>query len=175
MHQRLYLIGFMGSGKSHTGRWLASRLNYTFLDLDELLEARAGKTIAELFAQEGEARFRALEAEALRDTRHWLRLVVACGGGTPCHADNMAWMNTHGLTLYLEVPAAVLVKRLATGVDHRPLLKGLDLESLPAFIERRLAERAPFYQQAAITLRVNDERESADEIFARHWERITGH
>lgn len=147
---RIYLVGFMGSGKSHTGRQLAQLLGYPFLDLDALIEERAGMDIPSIFAREGENGFRQREREALHSTRRLEEIIVACGGGAPCFFDNMEWMNQHGLTIYLEAPVPVLAQRLMPGREHRPLIAGLAEEDLPAFIEEKLANRDPIYRQSQI-------------------------
>jgi len=96
--RRFYLIGFMGSGKSFLGRRLANALQLPFLDLDDYLEEWSGRSIPRIFEESGEEAFRKLESEALRDTARLPSAVIACGGGTPCFGDNMAWMNAHGIT-----------------------------------------------------------------------------
>ena len=147
---RIYLVGFMGSGKSHTGRQLAQLLGYPFLDLDALIEERAGIDIPAIFAREGESGFRRREREALHSTRQLEEIVVACGGGAPCFFDNMDWMNRNGLTVYLEAPVEVLAQRLTPGREHRPLIAELSENELPAFIEEKLAGRDPVYRQSQI-------------------------
>src|ERR1700731_760133 len=92
----IFLIGFMGSGKTTLGRKLAHRLDYEFIDLDQVLEARAGMTIAEYFTQFGEDAFRKLESQVLKQTPYPANAVVSTGGGLPCFFDNMEWMNVHG-------------------------------------------------------------------------------
>lgn len=147
---RIYLIGFMGSGKSYFGYQLAELFDYRFIDLDELIEKEAGMDIPAIFSQEGEDGFRQREREALHHTRHCEQTIIACGGGAPCFFDNMAWMNQHGLTIYLEASVQVLVERLLPGREHRPLIAALPEKELHAFIEKKLAGRAPIYRQAQI-------------------------
>lgn len=150
--QHLFLLGFMGCGKSYWGRMLSQELAVPFLDLDDLITTRAGKTIAEIFADQGESGFRALERDALHSLADRPPSIVAAGGGTPCFGDNMDWMNAHGQTVYLNTPSTLLVQRLRHEKEVRPLLSGVKDAELQAFIEIKLAERAPFYMQAQVVL-----------------------
>ena len=150
MTSNIYLTGFMGCGKSHTGHRLADLLGLPFLDLDAAVETAAGKTINAIFADDGEAAFRDLETEALHATRHGPVSVIATGGGAPCFNDNMTWMNARGKTVFLDPPPAVLLARLEAGRAHRPLLQtGAELST---FVARKLASRRPFYEKAQIQL-----------------------
>src|SRR5512133_3442701 len=101
-NQVIYLIGFMGSGKSTAGRELARLLGWSFTDLDTEVEKREGKTIRQIFAQKGEEYFRNLETKVLRDLNTLANSVISTGGGTPCHSDNMDFMLENGLTIYLK-------------------------------------------------------------------------
>ncbi len=148
----VYLIGFMGAGKSHHGRWLAGELGVPFHDLDTLVEEENGATIAELFTLRGEAGFRKLERDALLHTSELGHSIVATGGGTPCHFDNMAWMNENGCTLYLDVPVGVLASRLKKERELRPLLSGVKEEELEQFIGKLLEHRMAFYRHAHATV-----------------------
>ena len=173
---RIYLIGFMGSGKSRAGRKLAPTLQLPFVDLDDRIEAAAGCSISDFFARHGESAFRQLEARCLRQTEAVSGLIVACGGGTPCYHDNMAWMNRAGLTVFLDPPLEVLAERLQRGRAHRPLLKGMaDSDTLRTFIREKLDRRRPFYEQAAIQLRPDDENVEAADLIVEHIPDIIGH
>ncbi len=145
---RVYLIGFMGSGKTTFGKRLAKQLGYTFVDTDKLIETQEGMTIPDIFALSGEAHFRALEQTVLHQTAHQTNAVIACGGGTPCFFDNIAWMRANGVVVYLKVPEKELFKRLQQASVKRPLLAGLDDAQLTAFIRDKTAERAAYYEQA---------------------------
>ncbi len=176
MNRRIYLIGFMGSGKSFTGRRLAAELGLPFLDLDHYLEEKAGRTIFRIFEEEGEAAFRKMEAAALRETDRFSAAVIACGGGTPCFGDNMEWMNAYGLTIYLETPVELLVERLISETAHRPLLRGLDRPGLRRYIEDKLAHRAPYYGRASVIMhQTADRSEDLVRELIDHLEDITGH
>lgn len=153
MNDHVFLIGFMGSGKTRWGQILAEKLDRPFLDLDEFIEENEGKTIAEIFAESGENGFRILERENLLRLAALPPTVVATGGGTPCFFDNMAWMKRHGTTIYFEVLPHILFERLKNERERRPLLKNLDENELKNFIQNRLNEREPFYQQADFSLK----------------------
>jgi len=156
---KIYLTGFMGAGKTWVGRALASQLNFRFLDLDEWLEAGEGKTVASIFSEAGEPAFRKLEAEYLRATARFSNTVIATGGGTPCFFENMDWMNHNGITVYLQASPVLLAARLRSEKESRPLLAGLDDGELPLFIQKKISDRAVFYQQAHLQLEVLDDME----------------
>lgn len=144
---KIFLIGFMGCGKSTKAKQLASRLNCPVIDLDAVIVVEQGKTIAEYFAENGEAAFRKLESETLKNYDYPETCIVATGGGLPCFFDNMEWMNANGQTVYLQMTPPQLVSRLHNR-EKRPLLKGMDDEQLLAFVEMKLAERNAFYTRA---------------------------
>jgi shikimate kinase len=146
----VYIIGFMGSGKSTAGKKLASALGWTFIDLDKRIEETAGKSIAEIFSQDGEEKFRSLETEVLRSLKSQVKTIVSTGGGTPCHADNMTFMLDTGLTVYLKMSAGQLAKRLLGSTDGRPVLKNVPDGKLYSFIDEKLAVREKFYNKANI-------------------------
>lgn len=154
----------MGCGKSTMGKRLAQKLGYTFVDLDHQIEKSLGTTIGEYFAAHGEAAFRKLESETLKTFDYQVNTVVATGGGVPCFFDNMDWMNENGLSVYMEMPAAALAKRLEGGKDKRPLLKDMNEARMIEFIENKLAERDIFYKRALLT--VNGINLSADAMRA---------
>ncbi len=156
---RIFLIGFMGSGKSHVGRQLAKAAQMPFLDLDDYIEQQEQRPIRDIFAQEGEAAFRQMERAALHRTAELPEAVIACGGGTPCFFDNMDWMNRHGVTVYLQTPADILFQRLQAGKNKRPLLATLDDAALQSYITNKLNEREPFYLQAGVVYHVQQLRE----------------
>ena len=144
----VFLIGFMGCGKSYWGQRIAEALNCPFLDLDTFIEDQTGQTIPRLFEAFGEAGFRERERQCLHQTAALLPGIVATGGGAPCFFDNMDWMNANGHTVYLQVPVPVLAVRLLPERAARPLLQAVPPEGLEAFIEERLALRRPFYEKA---------------------------
>lgn len=147
---RIYLIGYMGSGKSSVGKKLAHRMNYAFLDLDEYLENDQKKSVSELFAEKGEAAFRMLERMALHHTFSLENCIISTGGGTPVYFDNIDLMKKHGLCIYLKASIDVVLNRLQHHLDTRPLLAKLSKEELAEFIQNQLIERSPFYEKATI-------------------------
>jgi shikimate kinase len=150
--QILYIIGFMGSGKSTAGKKLASLLGWSFIDLDKSIEDQTGKTIPELFSLHGEDHFRNVESEVLRSLKSQINTVISTGGGTPCHGDNMDFMLKTGLTLYLKLTPGQLKSRLSESKGERPLIKDLTDEGLLRFIEDKLASREKWYNSAEITM-----------------------
>lgn len=140
----------MGCGKTTLGRKLAANLGCEFIDLDHVLEAHAGMTIAQYFEKSGEAAFRKLESEILQQTTYPEHAIIATGGGLPCFFDNMEWMNAHGKTIYIKLSPKTLAQRLENEKDERPLLREKQGDELVDFIAGKLTEREPFYNQAAI-------------------------
>lgn len=144
----IFFIGFMGCGKTTWGRKLANYLGYQFMDLDHILEAKAGMPIAEYFAQYGQDAFRQLESQVLKETEYPANAIVSTGGGLPCFFDNLEWMNANGQTLYIKLTPQTLAERLDKGKTTRPLIAGKHGEELVTFIAGKLAEREGFYNQA---------------------------
>ena len=130
---RIYLIGFMGAGKTYWGRQLGQKLGIPFFDLDELIEDDAGKSVNSIFEEEGEEYFRTREKEILyMVTESHDSMVLSCGGGAPCFFNNIDYMNQKGITVWLNTPIDTLLSRLKEEKHTRPLLKGLDDEALRA-------------------------------------------
>lgn len=150
---RIFLIGFMGCGKSTLGRKLASELNLTFIDLDSFLEEKYFKTIPQIFAEEGEDAFRKKERKVLEEVCGFDDVILATGGGAPCFFDNMDLMNNAGFCVFLDVEISSLVNRLIHAKTERPLIKGKSPAELHGFIEALLAKRRPFYEKARYILK----------------------
>ena len=150
---RIYLVGFMGSGKSSLGKRLARRLEVPFIDLDDEVEQLAGKSIPEIFEELGELHFRKLENEALRKTIEHSSAVIATGGGTPCYFDNMEFINQSGASVYLRLSPQSLAWRLENTQKKRPLLMNYKGDDLLHYIEQKLQEREPWYLQSACVLK----------------------
>jgi len=155
---RIFLVGLPGAGKSTVGKYLAQELSYSFIDLDERIEALAGQPIREIFQQAGEQHFRDLERDALRSITE-TEVVVATGGGAPCFHGNMEWMNANGLTVFLNPPLDVILARIAHET-HRPLLKGNPKETLEGLMEKREG----FYKKARLATSATDSHEILKEI-----------
>ena len=168
----LFLVGYMGCGKSTLGRKLARRLGVDFVDTDALVEEREGASVADVFRYEGEERFRQAERRVLDEVIAGNPfVVVSTGGGLPTWSDNMARMNDAGHTVYLRRSAEQIARRLSPyGRRKRPRLQGLNDEELVAFMERDMAAREPFYAQA--TLIVDCDWLSDEEVVEFILERI---
>jgi len=140
----------MGSGKSTTGRKIASSLRWSFIDIDRLIEEDNGLSVADLFAIRGEQYFREAERKALITASARSRTVVACGGGTPCSTENIAIMKETGVIMYLKLPVDILVSRLEKSKTVRPLLMKNGETDLAVRVQELLAKRAVWYEQADI-------------------------
>lgn len=135
LKKHVFLIGFMGVGKTTNGKKLAQALNRNFIDLDDLFVEQAGMSISDYFKVYGEENFRIKEREILQNLSIPEPAIIATGGGAPCFFDNMEWMNEHGITIYLQIPAAALAKRLAASKRHkRPLIQDMSEEEILNFI-----------------------------------------
>jgi len=150
--RKIYIIGFMGCGKSTAGKKIASLLGWTFVDLDKKIEEHESKSIPEIFAQNGESYFRMVESEVLKDLKKHSEVVISTGGGTPCYGDNMDYMLETGLTLYLKLTPGQSKNRLINSKGERPLIKNLDDSGLLLFINEKLAEREIYYNRAEVTV-----------------------
>ncbi len=142
-------------GKTTIGRELAKRTGRMFYDLDWYIEERFRKHIPEIFAEEGEARFRDLEQRMLHELAEFQDVVVACGGGTPCYFDNMDYMNSVATTVYLKAKPETILAHLAIAKGKRPLLEGKEAEELSEYVHTQLAEREPFYNKAQHVVEVD--------------------
>ena len=154
-HNTVFLIGFMGSGKSYWGNIWSQQAGIPFYDLDTVIETQQQKTIAQIFEEKGEAYFRKIETSALENFTGNNHTIVACGGGTPCFNNNMKWMNSNGITIYLKASPDEIMMRVKNEQAQRPLIKNLQWEELLPFIEKKLEEREPFYRQAKYILPVS--------------------
>lgn len=150
--RKIYIIGFMGSGKTTAGKKLATAMGWSFIDLDNKIEEEAGKTIPELFSEYGEEYFRYTETNVLRRLKCQADTVISTGGGAPCHSDNMNFMLDTGLTIYLKLTPVQLCSRLSESDGERPLIKNMDHENLLEFIKEKLSVREEWYKLAAITV-----------------------
>ena len=148
---RVYLVGYMGVGKSTLGKKLAKGLNLSFVDLDSFIEEKYQKTIVNIIEQDGENYFRSLEASCLKEVGALENVLISTGGGTPTISINREFMLKNGLVVYLEMNSRSLFHRLKNARHNRPLLKEKNEEELQAFIIQHLNERKPFYSQAHIT------------------------
>lgn len=150
---RIYLIGFMGSGKTHWGKKLSHKLKLPFFDLDRVIEEKEGKSIASIFAKMGEEYFRMLEKEVLHlVTESHESFVMSCGGGTPCFFNNIDYIKSRGTAVWLNCTVENLYNRLVKEKEKRPLIRNFTDEELRSYIIRKNSDRKIFYRQAAVIL-----------------------
>jgi shikimate kinase len=150
---KIFLIGFMGSGKTHWGRLLSEKLNIPFFDLDEQIVQHEGKSVLELFNEKGEEHFRLLEKDLLYIIAgSHASFVMACGGGTPCYYNNIEYMKQEGTVVWINAPLEILFERLVKEKDKRPLIRNLSDEQLKSFIYKKYAGRKLYYEQADVAV-----------------------
>ena len=145
---RIFLIGYMGAGKTTLGRALAKELNIQFIDLDSYIEERLCKSVSQIFAEKGEAGFRDIERRMLHEAGEFENVIISTGGGTPCFFDNIEYMNEQGTTVFLDVPVERLFIRLSIARKKRPLIMEKNDEELRNFITEQLTKRLPHYSKA---------------------------
>jgi shikimate kinase len=161
----VFLIGFMGSGKSFYAKGLSEYLHVPFVDLDQFIEKEQAISISEIFEKMGESAFRTLESVAIKQVyadllttnaenrqKNDILGVISCGGGTPCFNENMEWMNAHGLTIWINPPEDILLERLIKEKKTRPLVASLSEDHLKDFIQQKLLERKPYYVKAQFVI-----------------------
>lgn len=161
--KRIFLIGYMGAGKTTIGKDLASLLGLSFIDLDWYIEERYHKKISDLFEAEGESGFRLIERKMLKEVSQFENVLVATGGGTPCFFDNMDYMNLVGKTIYLKVTEEELADRLEVAKASRPLIADKNREELIHFIANTINKREPFYLRSQIVFKA-ETMNTKDEI-----------
>jgi len=154
--KRIFLIGYMGCGKTTVGSLLALKLGYSFIDLDTYIENRYVKKIAEIFAEKGENTFREIEHRMLAEVSELENVVVSTGGGAACFFNNIEIMNKSGISVYLKLSAKKLAERLHKAKAMRPLIKDKTDEELPVFISDGLSKREKFYMQASFIINNED-------------------
>jgi shikimate kinase len=148
MNENIFLIGFMGSGKSHWGHIWALQHTLAFYDLDTEIEKAFEMTVEEIFEKHGEEKFREIERYHLRKFDTKKSYLLSCGGGTPCFFDNLDWMKRHGTIIYLKASPEYILDRVMEETSKRPLLKKVNPSELLFFIEKKLKEREPVYLKA---------------------------
>lgn len=161
---RIFLIGYMGVGKTTAGRELAKLLNLEFVDLDHFIQNRYNKTIGQLFEEFGEDGFREIENKVLKEVAQFENVVISTGGGAPCFYDNMEVMNHAGITVYMKASPELLSERLNLCKEKRPLIKDKSEEELLLFVTNNLNHREVHYSQAQIIFEANElvNREDVD-------------
>jgi shikimate kinase len=154
----IFLIGFMGCGKTYVGQALADKLGFNFIDLDSAIEASAGKKIIDIFNDEGEAVFRTMETDTLHKI-YRENTVISTGGGTPCFADNMSWMKSRGLTIFLNPSIEIISERLKTEKSQRPLIAAVPDDELKNHIYKLYLQRLPYYEAADLSIAAEGEED----------------
>ena len=162
---RIFLIGYMGAGKTTLGRALAVELGVEFIDLDCYIEERFRKTISQIFAEKGEEEFRNIERRMLHEVGEFENVIISTGGGTPCFFDNIEYMSSQGTTVYLDVSVERLFIRLSIARSKRPLIKDKNDEELRAFIAEQLGKRLPHYSKAQYSFKA-EKLEDAPQVKA---------
>jgi shikimate kinase len=163
---KIFLIGFMGSGKTHWGKELSQKLQLPFFDLDEQVVNSENQSINDIFEHQGEEYFRQKETEILHIlTESHSSFIMACGGGAPCYFNNIDYMNQAGVTVWLNAHIDILFKRLMVEKAHRPLLKNFSDDQLRAYIIRKFSDRKIYYEQAKVF--IDDEETSTDKVIEK--------
>lgn len=167
MKPLVFLVGFMGAGKTTLGKKLANKLQLPVFDLDTYIESKAGKSIAKIFAQDGEATFRTMESNylgSLIEETNTTGAILSLGGGTPCFNNNMEIILKSGVAVYLNPPIGVTLSRIENTGNTRPLIANKSKEELRVYVENVLAERSKYYAQAQITF--DSSKSSASDVNA---------
>jgi shikimate kinase len=145
---RIYLVGYMGAGKTTLGMAFANRENLSFIDLDTFIENRFHQTVRQIFDEQGENAFREMERRTLHEVADFENVVISTGGGAPCFFDNMDFMNATGTTVYLTAAIDELARRLEPHIHTRPVLQDLSGDDLQQHIAQNIAARSAWYGQA---------------------------
>ena len=161
----VYLVGFMGSGKSTLGKKMANSLGFTRIDLDEVIETKTALPIKNIFTFWGEDKFRNIESECLKELNAEEGMVVSCGGGTACFHNNMDWMKNRGITVFIDLSLSHIISRLILNPKKRPLLVEKTEDEIKIFVEELYQKRIPFYQMAQ--LRFNPMEDDYDEFIQK--------
>lgn len=151
----IVIVGYMCVGKTTVGRSLAKQLGCSFYDLDWYIEERFRKKVPQIFAEQGEEKFRDLERRMLHEVAEFENVVVSCGGGTPCFFDNMTYLNETATTVYMKASVETVLEHLRISKGERPLLTGKGEEELRTFVTEQLAAREPYYEQAQYTVNID--------------------
>jgi len=150
---KIFIIGYMCSGKSTVGKRLAQKLNYSFIDLDFYFEKKFHISVDDFFTKYGENAFRKIETQLLNEILVKDNIVISTGGGTPCFNENMNVMRKNGVSIYLKMHINSLKDRIINSKKKRPLLKNITNENVTDFLSNHLNEREAFYQQADYTVK----------------------
>ncbi|MFY0607251.1 MAG: shikimate kinase [Cyclobacteriaceae bacterium] len=159
---KIYLVGMPGSGKSYLGKPLALKLNAPFIDMDDVIESREGRSISDIFSQSGEDYFRQVESNVLHDlSEEYSNAIISTGGGAPCFHEGIDFMNDQGITVFLKTDKSILFERLARK-SHRPLMQGDVVSKTEALLKKRL----PIYEKAHLAISHRDVSLLIDSLLA---------
>ena len=150
---KIFLVGYMGAGKTTAAKRLANRLGWEVADTDAMFEEKYRISVDDFFQKYDEPLYRKLESEVLKSTESMENTVISTGGGTACYFDNMEWMNQHGLTVFMQISPEAAVDRVIHSKHKRPLARGKSEEELREYVSWHYASRMPFYEQARITVK----------------------
>ena len=153
---RIYIVGYMGAGKTTAAKRIANRLGWEVADTDAMFEEKYRISIHDFFQKYDENLFRKLESEVLKRTENLDNTVISTGGGLACFFDNMDWMNQHGLTVFMRISPEAAADRILNSKRKRPLTENKTKEELAEYIRQHYASRLPFYEQAQITVKSED-------------------
>jgi shikimate kinase len=160
---KIFFIGFMGSGKTHWGRQLSSKLGLPFYDLDTVIVEKEHLSVTDIFEEKGEEYFRFLEKDTLEELSSGQKsFILSCGGGTPCFFNNIEFMKKNGKVIWLNTSIDALKQRLLKERMSRPLISDVSDDDMRRYIIRKLSERRMYYQQADVT--VSEETVTLDEL-----------
>lgn len=149
---RIFLVGFMFSGKSTVGKKLASIMGYDFIDTDKYYEDKYKISIFDFFEKFGEEMFRKFEHEILKELVVKDNVIISTGGGLPCFNENMELINDKGISIYLEMPFKAIINRQKNSKQKRPLLQNKTQEEIEEYLKDLLTKREPIYQKSKITI-----------------------
>ena len=153
---KIYIVGYMGAGKTTAAKRLANRLGWEVADTDALFERKYRISVDDFFQKYDEPLYRKLESQVLKETESLENTVISTGGGTACYFDNMDWMNRYGLTVFLRISPKAAVDRVLHSRHKRPLVRGKTEAELTEFVQQHYTSRLPFYEQARITVKSED-------------------
>ncbi len=155
---KVFLVGYMGSGKSFLGEKIAKKLDFRFIDTDTYIEKMSEKSISSIFSEHGEAYFRKLETQAIHKISEMNNLVVATGGGLPCASRNMDILLKNGIVIFLDTNVKLLMLRLLSEKSKRPMIAKFDNQyDLNIFIKAHLSKRLPIYEKAHLSISISDD------------------
>lgn len=163
----LFLIGYMGCGKTTLGRAVARATGLDFIDLDAYIENRYHRSISALFAEHGEEGFRRIERSLLHEVADFENVIVACGGGTPCFFDNIEFMNSKGTTIFLQASQERIYERLCKARHKRPLIAVMSDDEIRRYVSDALGQRMPYYSRASLVFAsdmLEDRRQIDDSV-----------